>query len=429
MDPLLTSLCSVCRTREPKYKCPRCGTNTCSLPCVKRHKKWSSCNGQRDPTVYMPPAKLRTDAGIDHDYNFLTKIERSLEQTEKLLVEERGILPDPAQQNDQFHGPPYKKARLNKGQSRGRTTLEGGSRSWARAAVKKLNTLGITVKHQPYGMTRPKNNATSFNKRTQTINWQVEWCFLDPAASSPEKLLNKTLDNVPMYLAYADCREYHRRSQMSKKEKEQEKKQKQIEDAAADAEETGEDDNGNITFRGQDWKNSTWTAAAVPFQSTDGCWHVSTTTSERKPRKLSERQRRAKDTKNEYQFYFHIPGTPSREPQKLIPISPDDDLASVLAGMEVLEFPSIYITRAGTELPQGYQLAKRPTNSSTSQGAPGPTKKRKSEELVEYASEEEEGEIAEADDDAEPQSEMELDPADDTTSSSGSDSDSDEEME
>ncbi|KAK8094142.1 HIT zinc finger protein [Apiospora hydei] len=436
MDPLLTSLCSVCRTREPKYKCPRCGTNTCSLPCVKRHKKWSSCNGQRDPTVYMPPAKLRTDAGIDHDYNFLTKIERSLEQTEKLLVEERGILPDRAQQNGQSHGPPHKKARLNKGQSRGRTTLEGGSRSWARAAVRKLNTLGITVKHQPYGMTRPKNNTTSFNKRTQTINWQVEWCFLDSAAPStekpslqPEKLLNKTLDNVPMYLAYADCREYHRRSQMSKKEKEQEKKQKQIEDAAADAEETGEDNNGNATFGGQDWKDSTWTAAAVPVQRTDGCWHASTTTGERKPRKLSERQRRAKDTKNEYQFYFHIPGTPSREPQKLIPIDADDDLASVLAGTEVLEFPSIYVTRAGMRLPQGYQLAQRPTNSSTSQDVARLPKKRKSEVLVEYASEEEEGEVAEATGDAELESEMEVDPADDTTSSSGSDSDSDEEME
>lgn len=429
-DPLLTSLCGICHMREPKYKCPRCFANTCSLPCVKKHKKWSSCNGERDPTVYMPPSQLRTDAGIDHDYNFLTKIERSLEQTEKLLVNERGILPDISQQqNDRSHGPPHKRARLSKGQSRGRTTLDGGSRSWARAAIGRLRALDITVKHQPYGMTRPKNNTTSFNKRTQTLNWQVEWCFLGSAASTstensplqPGKLLNKTLDSVPIYLGYADCRESHRRSQMSKKEKEQEKKQKQSDDAA----EMEEDDtvDSNAVFGGQDWESSTWAAASVPVQDKSGLWHTSTVPGD--PRKPSDRQRRAETTKDEFQFYYHVPGTPSREDQKLIPVNPDETLASVLSGLEVLEFPSIYVTPAGMRLPQGYRRANRPTtNSSTSsRGGARLPQKRKGEVLVEYGSGEEEGEVADKNDTEELGSDAGLDPEDDTTSSSGSDSD------
>ncbi|KAK7977922.1 zinc finger domain-containing protein [Apiospora saccharicola] len=439
-DPLLTSLCGICHMREPKYKCPRCHANTCSLPCVKKHKKWSSCNGERDPTVYMPPSQLRTDAGIDHDYNFLTKIERSLEQTEKLLIHERGILPDLSQQQNDHrshHGPPHKKARLNKGQSRGRTTLDGGSRSWARAALGRLRALDITVKHQPYGMNRPKNNTTSFNKRTQTINWQVEWCFFDPSTSTenstlqPEKLLNKTLDSVPIYLGYADCREFLRRSQMSKKEKEQERKQKQSDDAA----EVEDDDtnDSNAIPGGQDWENSTWAAVAAPVQGKDGCWHRMMVGG---PKKTSDRQMRAETTKDEYQFYYHVPGTPSREDQKLIPIHPDETLASVLSGLEVLEFPSIYVTPAGMRLPPGYRRANRPTknnnnnnnSSSNSRGGVWVPQKRKGEVLVEYGSSEEEGEIAD-DNDAEEElgSDIGLVPEDDTTSSSGSDSD--EEME
>ncbi|KAK6845494.1 hypothetical protein PG995_015604 [Apiospora arundinis] len=419
MDPLLTSLCGICHVREPKYKCPRCGANTCSLPCVKKHKKWSSCNGQRDATVYMPPSKLRTDAGIDHDYNFLTKIERSLEQTEKLLVHERGILPEREQQNDRSNGPPNKKTRLNKGQSRGRTTLEGGTRSWARPALKKLNALGITVKNQPYGMSRHKSNTTSFNKRSQTINWQ------------PEKLLNKTLDKETICLGYSDCREYYRRLQMSKKEKESEKQEKkENEEATAGAGEVDEGDN-NAIFSGQDWESTTWAATSMVNQGLNGHWY--TTTPQGNPRKsITERQRRAQHAKDEYQFYYHVPGTPSREPQKLIPVNADDSLASVLSGMEVLEFPSIYVTPAGTKLPPGYRLAKRPT-SSTSQGDSRlPQKRKAGGGLVEYDdSSEEEGEVGEENDDEVMVVEQE---AADTTSSSGSDSedseeDSDEEME
>ena len=35
--------CAVCVTAAAKYKCPRCFVQTCSLPCVRRHKEETKC--------------------------------------------------------------------------------------------------------------------------------------------------------------------------------------------------------------------------------------------------------------------------------------------------------------------------------------------------------------------------------------------------
>jgi hypothetical protein len=76
---LLSDLCSSCHLSPPKYKCPRCSTRTCSLQCSKRHKQRAGCSGKRDQTAYMPKAKIYTAEGIDHDYNFISSIEKQIE--------------------------------------------------------------------------------------------------------------------------------------------------------------------------------------------------------------------------------------------------------------------------------------------------------------------------------------------------------------
>ena len=91
-EPLLSSLCRICHTNPPKYRCPRCSSQTCSLTCSKRHKLWSDCNGVRDPTVYKPRHELATPAGIDHDYNFISSIERGIERTDRLIVDEKRLV-------------------------------------------------------------------------------------------------------------------------------------------------------------------------------------------------------------------------------------------------------------------------------------------------------------------------------------------------
>lgn len=89
-DPVLSDLCTICHIQPPKYRCPRCSTRTCSLPCSRRHKLWSQCSGVRDPAAYLKRSELATESAFDRDFNFITGIERTLERAER-DAENRGI--------------------------------------------------------------------------------------------------------------------------------------------------------------------------------------------------------------------------------------------------------------------------------------------------------------------------------------------------
>jgi len=39
--------CGVCTAGTAKYKCPRCFVQTCSLPCVRKHKEDAKCRWVR----------------------------------------------------------------------------------------------------------------------------------------------------------------------------------------------------------------------------------------------------------------------------------------------------------------------------------------------------------------------------------------------
>ncbi|KAI1417974.1 hypothetical protein F5Y13DRAFT_150253 [Hypoxylon sp. FL1857] len=386
-DPLLTSLCTICHIQAPKYKCPRCGTRTCSLTCVKKHKKWSSCNGERDPTVFIPREKLKTDAGIDHDYNFLTKIERSVERTEKILREERNILP---QEETTSRPPPSKRARPHKGRSRGRVTFEENSRRWDRNSIQRMRQLGINVTSLPYGMARAKENKSSWNKRTRTMNWQVEWLEWEDVAPTgkgnepkPSRILHKLLDEVPLYIGFAESQEYHRQRQLSDQERVQEKKQKAL------------DEKRKTTASGQDVATTAWTGGEYVLQDSSTTTWSNMVLGSHTPVVLKDR----------YRFFFLKPRTPSREPQKLIPLRSTDNLVTILPGLDIVEFPTICVLPGdSTAVPDGYVVESRP----------GKPKKRQASGLVEYSSDEEGEPMEEGSDE---QGEV-----DDTTSSSGSDS-------
>lgn len=353
---------------------------------MTKHKKWSSCNGERDPTIYIPREKLKTDAGIDHDYNFLTKIERSVERAEKILREEREILPE---ENTTSRPPPNKRARLHKGQSRGRVTFEENSRKWDRSSIQRMGQLGIHVSSVPYGMTRAKENKSSWNRRTRTMNWQVEWLewktitFDQDNNPQPSKMLYKILDETPLYIGFAETQEYHRRVQLSDQERAQEKKQKASEKKL-------------VTGGGQDVTSTAWSGQEYVIQdSRTAAWN-----------NVISGSYAIEGLKGRYRFYYLKPRTPSREKHRLVPLRPTENLATILPGLDIVEFPTICVLPANsTAVPDGYVVESRPRKS----------KKRQASSLVEYGSEEE-GEAA--DDGLEEQEE-----ADDTTSSSGSDSD------
>ncbi|GAP85557.1 putative HIT zinc finger protein [Rosellinia necatrix] len=389
--PLLSSLCTICRIQAPRYTCPRCGTRTCSLSCVKKHKTWSSCNGERDPTVFVAIDKLKTDAGIDHDYNFLTKIERSVERVERVLREDRDILP-----RENPEPPPHKKTRFNKGQSRGRTTVDDGLRKWDRNAIHRMRGLGIHVSSVPYGMTRSKENMSSWNRRTKTINWQVEWLFHDikqsttgNGQSQTKRMLHKALDETPLHVAFAEALEYDRQRQLTDYERAEEKKTLRKRQAQ-----------GQMS---QDAVTGMWQECPHLMQnSANGTWNSSTNVDD------------LYVAKNKYRFLFPRPKTLPREPRRLVLLDPSETLVSILPGREIVEFPTIHVLPVSvTCLGEGYIIEDNDTRRTS--------KKRKALLSVDYESngelsdeeEEEDGQIIELD--------AEADTSDDTTSSSGSD--------
>ncbi|KAK7743423.1 hypothetical protein SLS62_010567 [Diatrype stigma] len=415
-DPLLTSLCAICRVQTPKYKCPRCGTRTCSLTCIKKHKNWSSCNGERDPTVYVPVSKLRTDAGIDHDYNFLTKIERSVEIAEKILRDERDILPheDTQQHNN-------KRARLHKGKSRGKVTLNENSRRWDRNSLQRMQRLGIHVSCLPIGMSRSKENKSSYNKRTNSINWQVEWVVLDSSNSTENdktpvrtRIMHKLLDETPLYVGFANSVDYYRYQQMNNEQRVEERKtKKKQQQVTCD----GSGTNREISF-GQNVTSTAWNIQPSCIQN-----YVTTAWARPETSSLSDEIDPADEKrKDNYQFFYQKPTRRLKDPEKLVPLKPTDTLANILPGLDVVEFPTLCALPAGSRLPDGYAIEKRPRPQAKT--AP---KKRKSSALVEYGSDEEDGASGaeEETEDGEILDQEMLE--DDTTSSSGSDLDMDTE--
>jgi hypothetical protein len=155
-DALLSELCAICHTNPLKYKCPRCGIQTCSLPCVKRHKLWSQCSGVRNPAAYRKRNELATPSSVDQDYNFITSVERSLARAEDEAAE-RGIDLDTDGRR-----------KLAKGQRR--TNIE-------------IENSGAIVLKAPEGMSRNKQNKSRWNMKHRYFSWTIEWVLPDESKS------------------------------------------------------------------------------------------------------------------------------------------------------------------------------------------------------------------------------------------------------
>ena len=156
-SPLLWTSCAnlapTSHIHVPKYRCPRCSTRTCSLPCTRRHKTWSQCSGIRDPAAYLRRNELATPASFDRDFNFITGVERWLERAER-DAESRGIMLD----HDYS-------CSLNKniaGKKRKRTQEPANGKAGFLRAAKES---GVTVERAPWGMTKGKQNVSRWHAR------------------------------------------------------------------------------------------------------------------------------------------------------------------------------------------------------------------------------------------------------------------------
>ena len=159
---------------KPKYRCPRCKTQTCSLPCYKRHQQRASCSGKRDPAAFLKKSQWATPTGIDQDYNYLKSIERTIDDASQHVHEGGNATDSPA----------------SKGASRGRHPDS--------SLQKYLIKNRITVDHAPKGMNRQKTNFTRVSKSGNVL-WTVEWS----GASGKRELQDNCLESKSVAESYA----------------------------------------------------------------------------------------------------------------------------------------------------------------------------------------------------------------------------------
>ncbi|ORX64631.1 hypothetical protein BCR32DRAFT_251011 [Anaeromyces robustus] len=76
VEPIDKSLCEMCKINKWKYTCPKCLIHTCSLPCVKAHKKELNCDGKRDKVKYISMNEYNEN-NLRNDYYFLEDVARA----------------------------------------------------------------------------------------------------------------------------------------------------------------------------------------------------------------------------------------------------------------------------------------------------------------------------------------------------------------
>ncbi|KAF3792697.1 Box C/D snoRNA protein 1 [Nymphaea thermarum] len=139
------SLCEECGVQPFKYRCPGCSLRTCSLPCVKSHKKRTNCNGRRDRTHFIPISEFN-DAHLISDYNLLEETKRVAESARKLR---QGLI----------------------GAAGFKLSLR------AKELRRVARTRNIDVLLLPAGMTMKKKNRSFYHRWKKVIFWTIEWAF------------------------------------------------------------------------------------------------------------------------------------------------------------------------------------------------------------------------------------------------------------
>lgn len=378
-DPLLNTLCSICHISTPKYTCPGCNSHTCSLACNKKHKSWANCSGKRDPTAYMPASKLKTPAGVDHDYNFLSSIERERERNQREIVDERrlfsekelGQLDDPYSFRKQWFGENVRfhpvgaaprqfgsdgedSDGAGEGGGNNRKHIPAKASQLTRTLRQRLALEGVEVVQMPVGMTRQRENTTSWNRKSRRINWCVEWIVYDGGGEAGEerkkytRIRHKALETTPLYKALGNSMAWY-------------KKGHQEEDDPADDEEIElaqagrrnkvlirevKEDRRRGGGAMQDGETTAWPARAqYPTQNPfTGAWARdagATSTSWQADEEVEARRR--------HRFYLLRPLTVAGKPRELIPVEATDGMGAALRGRTVLEFPTIYVLPPASE--------------------------------------------------------------------------------
>ena len=157
-------LCEICNDVESKYVCPRCKLHTCSLACFKTHKTEKNCSGMSDTSAgtrdtYIKKKELAQD-DVQRDYNFLLKVNRSLDLSKRSKTEMKILKPTSNNNNTRF-----------KNRGNGQEQI----------------IQGVRVRKMPFGMERGKMNKSG--RKQKSWFWTLEWIMVDSSMTSVEKYL------------------------------------------------------------------------------------------------------------------------------------------------------------------------------------------------------------------------------------------------
>ncbi|CAK7268023.1 Box C/D snoRNA accumulation [Sporothrix epigloea] len=412
-DPVLTTLCSVCRTNPPRYKCPRCSLPYCSVPCNRRHRTRTGCSGIRDVTVFVPRNRLCTAAGIDRDYNFLQGIDVARAGAFKHVVDERRVLrandvqarvlgeqeepvPGDSTRPDKRKWPKGPKgskkdmapalvrhwqgeelvfapARRAPGQAEQGASDASSSSSFSFRVRGICRRDGIELLSAPRGFVRQReNNTTVATTTTPTpgggkvsevhLNWQVEWLLYGGYTSvnghagenaKPTRILRRVLDNVPLYKAHTGllAADLKAASTLVNEVDEEAESHKKHKKRQQQAKRRHRTPSAPFT-------NAFFFTDSV--QDETGVWRPVTLVG----MEGNDEDEAAGVAGDQFAFYLLRPRVSGivhhAQAKELIPIDVADTLAAALSGRSVLEFPTIYVlpkTKALTQvLPTGHVL-------------------------------------------------------------------------
>ncbi|CAI7641546.1 unnamed protein product [Penicillium pancosmium] len=321
-DPLLTELCSICHINPPKYRCPRCSTRTCSLPCTRRHKLWSQCSGVRDPAAYLKRSELATPSAFDRDFNFISGIERSLERAER-DAENRGIdLAQTAAESADAAGSGELAQNTGAVAGQKRKHPGGGLVKGEAGFLRGAEAGGVRVVRAPRGMSRNKANGSRWHPKHKCLSWSVEWI-----SASGEKVVRNCLETGFLSEAYNRAFALPQEDRSVKEEKGEQK-----EGASVSLDQSNPPSTSEATPT-TDASNEQQQQTAP--SSTSDPVEKSTETTEEKSPKLPIGPHR------DVYLYIHRPQTKTKKPV-LAPLPPSATLGSVLRDRTVLEFPTIY---------------------------------------------------------------------------------------
>lgn len=385
----------------------------------------------------MPASKLKTPAGVDHDYNFLSGIERERDRNQKEVVEERGLFTEREVReidtekrwrkmwfgeelrfiaaDDKRAGsnhPRYVQARGigsdeededqhngdGENEGRGYGIQQGGGKSSAiaRKIRNRCEHTNIERVRMPVGMLRQRGDTTAWNRRTNGINWCVEWIVYEQdeeskgnVKSCPTKstrIKHKALESTPLYKAVGDSVAWYRRGQ----EKGEDQDDEEVEEAQKKRRILiREVKEGNRRNAMQDDRDMTWISnVAYPTQNPlTGTWDIDRGATVRSWLGDVETE-----TMRHHRFYLHKALTPAGKPKELIPLESTETLRTALQGRTVLEFPTVYVLPPVSKdattpsLPEGHILGsterrerrtKRKANDQNNSKKDGPKSKRR----------------------------------------------------